>query len=238
MFPCQVSMVISFRESRVRHMYIKGRHMNFSSILHQGFPIVALAVVFLLLASACQSAATPTVAPTPTPTATPVPTPTPAETFEGIVAKVGEKMAAMSSAKFTMVDETESGALFFGTKFKSLEGELEAPSSVNMVVDVEAPGLGFVEIGILAVGEQAFMKFSKDAPWTPLPLSQVPFDFGGIGVAVSELLPLVENGVITGRVSLRGRPGYPAGRQHHVRGNEEANHVGAFRSLNHVDTVG
>ena len=36
-------------------------------------------------------------------------------------------------------------------------------------MDVVAPGFGFVEIEMLAVGDQAYMKFSKDAPWAPLP---------------------------------------------------------------------
>ena len=46
------------------------------------------------------------------------------------------------------------------------------------------------------------MKFSEDAPWAPLPLDQVPFNFGEIGIALSELLPVLENAAITGRESV------------------------------------
>ncbi len=71
-------------------------------------------------------------------------------------------------------------------------------------MDVVAPGLGFVEIEIVAVGDLAYMKFSKDAPSLPLPVSQVPFNFGGIGVALSELLPNIKNADITGEESVGG----------------------------------
>ena len=102
-------------------------------------------------------------------------------------------MAAMSTARFRMIDETESGAPFFGTTFKSLEGEVKSPDSFRMLVKVVAPGLGFVEIEMMAVGDQALLKFSEDAPWTPLPLEQVPFNFGGIGVSLSGILADLKN---------------------------------------------
>ena len=109
-------------------------------------------------------------------------------------------MAAMSTAKFNMVDEKETGAKFFGTTFKRMETEVEAPDSFRMVVDVEAPGFGFVKIEMLAVGDQAYMKLSKDAPWNPLPLDQVPFNFTGLGMTLRDLLTTIKDGAtITGR---------------------------------------
>lgn len=163
-------------------------------------------------AAATEVPATPaptgTPAPTPTPTAeptpTPAPTPTPSaeEMLEALLSSVEASLAAMSTAQFSMVDETESGAPFFGTTFKSLEGEVKSPDSFRMQVKVVAPGLGFVEIGMMAVGEEAFMQFSEDAPWTPLPLEQVPFNFGEIGLTLSQLLPAMEDVSVTGRESV------------------------------------
>ena len=46
---------------------------------------------------------------------------TPTPVLSDVLTSAGEKMAAMSSAKFGMVDETESGAKFFETTFKSME---------------------------------------------------------------------------------------------------------------------
>ena len=68
-----------------------------------------------------------------------------------------------------------------------MEAEVQPPNSFRMVADVVAPGLGFVEIEMIAVGDQAYMKLSKDAPWAPLPLDQVPFNFAGLGTTFARL---------------------------------------------------
>ena len=75
-----------------------------------------------------------------------------------------------------------------------------------MLVNVVAPGLGFVEIEMLAVGDESFMKFSEGAPWTPLPLEQVPFNFGGVGITLSELLPAMSDVALVGQESVGDTP--------------------------------
>ena len=109
-------------------------------------------------------APSPTLAPTPTPTPAPTATPSPEEELNNLLSSVEEKLADMSTARFSMVDETESGAPFFGTTFKSLEGQVKSPDSFWMLVKVVAPGLGFVEIEMLAVGDESYMKFSEGVP--------------------------------------------------------------------------
>ncbi len=163
--------------------------MNLSRTLRCGLSIAGLTVVFLFFVAACGGESTPA--------------PVPDVDLGELLSSAGEKMAAMSTAKFSMIDEKESGAKFFGTTFKSMETEVEAPDSFRMVVDVEAPGFGFVEIEMLAVGDQAYMKLSKDAPWNPLPLDQVPFNFAGLGFTLRDLLTTIKDGAtITGRESV------------------------------------
>ena len=155
-----------------------------------------LAVGVLLLASACQSEQAAEPAPSD-----------PAElSVEELVASVADGLAAMTSAQFEMIDELESGAKFFGTTFKSMEAEVRSPDRVRMVVEVVAPGLGFAEVEILAVGEQAFMKFSRDAPWLPLPLDQVPFNFGAVGSTLSEVVRNIAGPSVTGEETVLDRP--------------------------------
>ena len=149
-------------------------------------------------------APSPTPAPTPTPTLAPIATPSPEEELNNLLSSVEEKLAEMSTARFSMIDETESGAPFFGTTFKSLEGQVKSPDSFWMLVKVVAPGLGFVEIEMLAVGDESYMKFSEGALWTPLPLEQVPFNFGEIGISLSQLLPAMSNVTLIGRESVGG----------------------------------
>lgn len=148
----------------------------------------ALALGFLFLAAACEAE----------------PTPTPELSVDEVLSGAAEELAALETAKFWMADEMETGAKFFEMTLKSVEGEVKAPDSFRMQVELVNPGLGFVEVGMLAVGEQAYMQFSQDAPWLPLPLDQVPFNFGGIGATLSEILPAIQNPVITGRESVGG----------------------------------
>ena len=150
--------------------------------------ITVLALGFLFLAAACESE----------------PTPTPELSVDEVLSGAADELAALSTAKFQMTDEMESGAKFFEMTLKSVEGEVKTPDSFRMVVELVNPGLGFVEVGMMAVGDQAYMQFSEDAPWLPLPLEQVPFNFGGIGVTLSEILPNIKNAEITGRESVGG----------------------------------
>ena len=166
--------------------------MSLSRIVRHRLSIAMLVVGLLFLAAACEADP---VAPTPTPE--------PELSVSDLLSSAGQKLAALSTAKFHMIDEMESGAKFFGTTLKTLDGEVKSPDGVRMLVDVEAPGLGFVEIEILAVGDLAYMKFSKDAPWLSLPLDQVPFNFGGLGITLSELLPVMKDVAIVGREFVR-----------------------------------
>ena len=150
--------------------------------------ITTLVMGLLLLVTACEAE----------------PTPEPEMSVDDLLSSVAEELAAMSSAKFQMIDEMESGTKFLGTTLKRVEGEVTDPASVRMLVDVVHPALGFLELEIVAVEDLAYMKFSEGAPWTPLPLDQMPFNFGGLGVTLSELAPVVRDAAITGRESIGG----------------------------------
>lgn len=166
--------------------------MSLSKIFLRGLSVAALLAAFLFLTASCGGESSPT--------------PTPAPVLNDVLTSAGERMAAMSSAKFRMVDEKESGAKFFETTFKSLEAEVKAPDSFRMLVDVVSPAFGFIEIEMMAVGEQAFIKFSKDAPWAPLPLEGVPFNFRGLGMTFRDVIHMIRDGdgAITGSESVQG----------------------------------
>lgn len=135
----------------------------------------------------------------------PEPVAEPEMTTEELLASAGEQLAAISTARFRMLDETRTGQKFFGMTLKTVEGDIDSPEAARMVVDVEAPGMGFVQLEIIAVGEQAFMKFSRDAAWLPLPPGQVPFNFAGIGAILSGILPAMTNVTNAGRETFDGR---------------------------------
>ena len=171
--------------------------MSLTKTRSRGLSITALLMAVLFLTAACGGESTPTATP---PTAVPTPT------LSEVLTNAGENMAAMSSAKFDMVDEKESGAKFFETTFKSLEAEVKSPDSFRMLVDVVSPAFGFIQIEMMAVGEHALIKFSKDAPWAPLPLEGVPFNFRGLGMTFSDVIHMIRdgNGAVTGSDSVLG----------------------------------
>ena len=129
----------------------------------------------------------------------PTPTPEPELTLEEILERTSEHLLSFQTARFQMIDEMESGQKFFEQTLKSVDGKVQAPDRTNLVVDVESPVLGFVEIGIIAVGDSTMMQFASGAPWTPLPLEQVPFNLAGLGMTLNDLLPKIQNVEMVGR---------------------------------------
>ena len=163
-----------------------------SNTLRRSLSVSIVLMTILLSAAACQEQSAP------------APTPTPALTVDDLLSTAGEKLAAMSTAKFKMVDETESGAKFFETTFKSMEADVKVPDSFRMLVDADAPIFGYVQIEMLAVGDQAYIKLSKDLRWGSLPLESVPFNFAGLGTTLRDLLTTMKDGAIVGTEPVSG----------------------------------
>lgn len=170
--------------------------MSLSKTIRNGLLVAILLIGLLSAAIACGGESGSDAAPGPTPT--------PELSLDELLSKLGGNLASMETMRFDLVDEHESGAPFFGMTLKSLEGEIKAPASFRMAVKVKTTGVAFVEIGMLAVGDEAFMKFSEDAPWAPLPLDQVPFNFAGLGPTLSDLLPIINDTIIAGRELIEG----------------------------------
>ena len=167
--------------------------MDLSGTVRGWLLIAVLAMGLVVLAAGCGSE----------PAAAPEPTPAPELTLDELLQSAGEKMAAIETVKFAMIDENESGAPFFEQKLKTVNGEVRSPDGARLLVDVESAAFGFVQIEIVVVEDQSYIKFSKEAPWLSLPSDQVPFNFGGLGIILSDLLTILEDAAIAGRESVR-----------------------------------
>ena len=122
-----------------------------------------------------------------------------------LLAGLGENLASMLTARLKFVDLEESGAKFFGFTFKSMAVEIEAPSTSRMVVEVDAPFIGTTEIEIVVVEDQAYVKLPPGASWTTIPVGQLPFNLGGLGGALAEMIPSAQSAaVIVGTETVMG----------------------------------
>ena len=153
-------------------------------------PITGLLIVVLMLLAACAEESAPT-------TTEPL-------GVDEILTEVGTKVAAVSTARFVLVDELETGAPFLGTALKRMEAVAETPNNFQMLADVEAPVFGFVQVQIVKVGDQTVMKLYEGAPWSPLSPDQVPFDFEGLGAVFSDLPTKISEAAIAGQEVLDG----------------------------------
>ena len=163
--------------------------MSAFGFIRRGLAGAVLALGLLLLAGACGE---------------PTPTPEPELTLDEILERTSDHLVSFETARFQMIDEMESGTKFFEQTLKSVDGTVQAPDRTDLLVNVESPVLGFVQIGIIAVGDSAMMQFASGAPWNPLPLEQVPFNFIGLGMTLSDLLPKIQNIELTGRETVNG----------------------------------
>ncbi|MCY4576573.1 MAG: LppX_LprAFG lipoprotein [Chloroflexi bacterium] len=164
--------------------------MGAFSFIRRGLAITILALGLLLLAA--------------TGCGVPDPTPEPELTLDEVLERTSDHLLSFQTAQFQMIDEMESGRKFFEQTLKSVDGKVQAPDRTDLLVNVESPVLGFVQIGIIAVGDSAMMQFASGAPWNPLPLDQVPFNFSGLGMTLSDLLPKIQNIELTGRETVNG----------------------------------
>ena len=144
------------------------------------------------------------VSPTVEATAAATPDPSPESEVMVLFNSVGERMATVSTARVTLVDVRQTGAKFFGLTFKSMEVEIVAPSNSKMVIELISPVVGVVPIEIVVAEGQAYIKLSPISPWTYIPTGQLPFDLGGLGAALRDTLPFVQDATISGRESVLG----------------------------------
>ena len=168
--------------------------MTFKSPVRNSFVFAAI-LTLVVLSAGCGEEPAPT-------TTTTVSIDTMA--VDDVLAAVGENVAAWSTAKFSLVDETESGAPFFGTTFQRMDAQVQTPNDFQMLVDVVAPAFGFVKVEVIKVGDEAVMKLFEGAPWSPMAPDEVPFNFGGLGTILAALPEAMVEAAVGGRETLQG----------------------------------
>ena len=128
----------------------------------------------------------------------PTPTPEPELAYEDILEETDAHLLSFQTARFRLIDEMESGAPFFGQTLQSVDGQVVTPDRAQITASVESI-LGFLEIGIITIGDDAFMQLTSGAAWRPLPPDQLPFNLSNVGRTLSDMLPKIQGGEVIGR---------------------------------------
>ena len=181
--------------------------------LHKACMTLGLLAIALFWTLSCSPSSTPTSTqettdgqatqspgtgePTPTPIPTPTPTPTPLQ----ILQKSSSKMLSLDTASFTLSHEGEgSSQLFPGVQVQSVEGQVDMPD--RFIVKIGAVSTfprSFIEINIVAVGEEAYMTdFINRERLIPIPVGDLPFDFADLGRTLSDIIIAIQAPVRVG----------------------------------------
>ncbi len=141
----------------------------------------------------------------PTATATPTPTPTPSPLQ--ILEKSSLRMLALDTASFTLSHEGDgSSQLLPGIQVQLVEGRVDMPDRFSVRVEaVSTFPRSFIEISVVAVGEEAYMTdFINRERLIPIPVGDLPFDFADLGRTLSDIIIAIQAPVVVGTESVEG----------------------------------
>ena len=109
---------------------------------------------------------TATPAPTRTPTQTPTAAPTPAPTARDILARSLEAMGEVQSYRYSMnIDVTTESDDVITSLPIAAEGVYRAPDSYSAVLEINAGFFGTIEIPIVAIGEDVYLRDPNFNEW-------------------------------------------------------------------------
>ncbi len=199
-------------------------------------PVLLLAAFGLLLtllllpAVACGSgpvgestpraAATPAPTTLPTPTSTPrptsTPTPTPAPDPLALLDRAANRILAAEFLAFSLErqpGESQSGGASASPvlTLTRAEGTAQIPDRLRMALDIEVSG-SFLQIGVIVVGDAAYMTDFFTGEWAPIAKEQVPFFSDNIAQTFAGLIAGIDSPELVDAAPTE------EGHTHHLRG--------------------
>ena len=166
----------------------------------------ALLVAALMWMVSCTSASTVP----PTHESTPTPSP------KQVIQKSSARMMALSTANFTLEHEGEGTTELFPSPkvdFRRVTGQVDMPDKFAIKVEgtiaFSEESRGFIEINVVAVGEQAFMSdiINKER-WNSIDLEILPFDFADLGNSLGEIIRAARAPAFSGTEKVDGVPSW------------------------------
>ena len=158
-------------------------------------------VLMLVLALACSAEVLPT------------PTSRPPQDIREILQKSVSRLLALDSLAFTLEHQKGTTNLFTGVEMRKAYGVVDIPDKFTLTVEAElvSPRI-FLEIGVVVIGDQAYVTDLLTGKWSRASLESVPVNVSNLGRTLAEITKAVKSPVLVGSERLGGRE------THHIRG--------------------
>lgn len=168
-------------------------------------------LVVLTLGLLVASVAACGAAPTPTPTATPKPTPspTPSPSVQELMERMTEALLDLKTVRFSLTHLEGGTDLGIGLLLTDVEGEAAFPERARLDARAVVSGLRVnVAIGIVQIGEKAFLQDPVSRSWREVDPGSLPFLFAGMNRSVAKAMAVSEEVTLVGTGELDGAPVY------------------------------
>ena len=161
----------------------------------RGWIVLLILLTAVLWTLSCGSA------PTATPLSEPTPTPSPRQVIE----VSGARMTALKTARFTLEQQGQSAALFFGVELNLLKGEVRMTDRFELRVEATSTFIrSFIEINIIGVGDRAFLTNPITGEWNEIPTDDLPFNFANLGHTLRDIIRSIQDPRTVGTEELDG----------------------------------
>ena len=165
--------------------------------------IFLVAVALLLAAAGCSGAGGPT--------ATPTPTPKPVDPREELQRTV-ETLTALQSVEFDLEHLVGSTNLLPGVLMNRAYGKAVVPGQFDITVEGELLfPRSYMEIGMVSLGEQAYMTNLVNGQWEEVSLDALPINLSDFGATLADIVDRVQSPQMLGRDSIDGADVYHIG---------------------------
>ena len=140
---------------------------------------------------------TPTPTPLPTPTPKPTSTPTPTPDPLALLDRAANRILAAGFLAFSLErqpGESQSGGASASPvlTLTRAEGTAQIPDRLRMALDIEVSG-SFLQIGVIVVGDAAYMTDFFTGEWAPIAKEQVPFFSDNIAQTFAGLIAGIDS---------------------------------------------
>ena len=124
------------------------------------------------------------------------------------------RLLALDSVAFTLEHQRGTTALYSGVEMRKAYGVVEVPDKFTLTVEAElvSPRI-FLEIGIVVIGDQAYVTDLLSGKWSRVALESVPVNVSNLGQTLADITKAVKTPVLVGSERLGGRE------THHIRGH-------------------